>query len=420
MMKNAWLAALAVIALAGCGGGGSSQEALAKKTPTPSPTPTPTPTPTPSPTPTPTAVNDGLVKDPAVLSLDNAQYGVRKFQGVPSVEQVGGRLWVAFLGDNIANWEKPGTYIVLQYSDDNGKSWSREYYLVPVDRINNRVYDVRLWEDPTGKLWIIYAQSGGAVGNDGQLGVWTSIVDNASSGDPAIGGGFWMADGEGQRPFEYGGKWYLPVQYYDYVSPLRRYMERTGNFFYELDWQNRRLTKVATLPPYSNRDYAEITAVEKRDGSLLVQSRSLDGILQSTTAAGSLSVPPWTRWSYSPSTYARHFLGRTPKGRLLMVFNKTRDTRERTDMTIALSDDDGATWPLIQTFDPKDQISYPDVTFTANGEVHIVYDRGRNNHLETFMATFREPQQLTQAASISIKLINKGVCATAGSKCGPQ
>lgn len=400
---------------AACGGSSSNSSTVAAvggEIPSSPSTPTPTPSPVQS------AINDGLVQVPAVLSLDAAQYGVRKFQGVPAVERVGNRLWVALLGDNVGTWEVPGTYIILQYSDDDGVSWSREYFLIPKDRVNDRVGEVRLWGDPDGKLWVTYDQSGAGVHNDGQLGVWANIVEATATGAPTFGDGFWMSDGQMQRPFAYAGKWYAPVQYYK--TPLNRYVERAGTFFYELDWRNRKLIKVSILPPYSNRDYAEITAVARRDGSLLTQSRSLDGILQSTAPAGSLTVAPWQRWTFAPSTYSRHFLGRTPSGRLLMVFNRLRDTRERTEMTIALSDDDGATWPLIHTFDSRDQISYPDVTFSVNGEVRIVYDRGRNNFLEIWMASFREPTTLTTIPDISIKLINKGVCATAGSKCGPQ
>ena len=406
------------LCLSACGGGDAtaSLQASSKK---PVPAPSPTPTPTPTPTPIPTAINDGLVQNPAEPSLDTALYGKRTFEGVPSVERTGNRIWVAFMGDNVATWEAPGNYIILQFSDNNGATWSREYYLVPKDRVNDRVYDVRLWADPAGKLWILYAQSGGGKMLDGQLGVWATVVENPGTGEPAFGNGFWMSDGENQRPFSYGGRWYVPVQYY-WTSP-QRFPERIGNFFYEFDWQNRRLGKVAILPKWPNSDFAETTAVERRDGSLLVQTRSLDGILQATTAIGGVTISPWTRWAFSPTTYSRHFLGRTPSGRLLMVFNKTRTAeRERSDLSIALSDDDGATWPLIHTFDTQPQISYPDVTFKKNGDIVIVYDHGRNNALEILMATFTEPATLSTAPTIKTSVINRGVCKIAGTKCGPQ
>ncbi len=68
---------------------------------------------------------------------------------------------------------------------------------------------------------------------------------------------------------------------------------------------------------------------------------------------------------------------RLADGRWLMVANDTEDRRNR--LTVLLSDDGGATWPVRRQVEPADaggrSFSYPSVIQTRDGLVHLTYSR---------------------------------------------
>ncbi|WP_152608726.1 sialidase family protein [Croceibacterium mercuriale] len=365
--------ALAVLLLAACGG-----EDDARPAPTPPGVPTtPDPTPPSSVGPLPAgATNDSLVAEPPVLSFDTATYGVqrRTFQAIPTITFTGNRLWLAYFGFNgLPTGEVTGTYQILVYSDDGGRTWSREHYFVPADPRVDRVGDARLWTAPDGKLWMFYFQSGDGQTIDQQNGAWVTIIDSPEASEPQFGRGFWFGDGIVNRPFRYQGDWLVPLDYVFYNKP--RQPQRAGQHLYRIDWMNRRFTYVTTLPRNLRADFNEPALVELRDGSLLLSNRSHAGNLISRT------IPGTWRWSTAepfngfPTDQTRTALQRSPSGRLVLVTNKSNVTRE--NMTIALSNDEGQTWPHQYTFDIRPGTSYPDIAFAPNGDILVAYDFGR-------------------------------------------
>lgn len=406
-MKRLRLAACIVLPflLLACGGedGGSSTPA-----PAPAPTATATPAPTPTPTAAPTPANDGLVQDALVPSLDSSRYLKRTYQGVATIARVGKRIWTAWFADTSpAAWEVTGNFLVLTYSDDGGNTWSREYYLVPAHPDTDRACDPRLWPAPDGKLWVIYCQGGGKVNNDGQFGIWATVISDPLADNPTFEPGFWMTDGVPARPFLYRNQWYLPSDYL-YANPPR-FPDRIGKRVYLMDWANHRATYVTKIPKTPNADYNETTFVELKDGSLLNQSRSRDGIYQSIAPAGTLDFPTPSRWLFYPSIGSRHQISRSPSGRLLMVFNQHETAAGRTDLTIAFSDDEGKSWPNAYIFDNRDNISYPDVAFAENGDILVSYDRGRNSYKEIWLARIVESSIVDGkgAPKVTLKLVNR-------------
>lgn len=406
--KGFWGIVLAT-ALAGCGGdtGSGSQVMLAlpasqvvQAAPAPVATATTAATLT-----TTELVNDSLVLDPAVPSLDSAKYGPRTFQGIPSIARVGSRLWAAWLGDiSAAKWEAPGNFLILAYSDNEGKSWSREFYLVPKNPVTDRTGDPRLWLAPDGKLWVLYFQSGGGMNVDGQLGAWVAVISNPLASMPTFEPGFRLADGEPNMPFQYQGRWYIPIDYLG-GNPTR-FRERFGKHIYAFDWANRQVTKVATVPQTPNADFNEMNFVERKDGSLLNQSRSFGGIVQSIAPAGTLTFPVPTLWGFYPSIPSRHVLSRSPSGRLVMIFNQTDNGAGRTDMTIALSNDDGKSWPYRAIFDARQQVSYPEVTYSPTGKIQVIYDRGRNGAKEIWLSEIDEDSVVRGRVKSALRLVN--------------
>lgn len=406
MRVSLLVSTVAALALTGCGGGSDTS-------PVSLPTTTPSPAPGPAPSPTPTAsqstLNDGLVLEAAAPSLDSAIYLKRTYQGVPSLARVGNRIWTVWFGDNTSvGWESTGNYLILSYSDDDGDTWSREYYLVPANRSTDRTLDPRLWLAPDGKMWVIYAQAGGGHVFDGQLGVWANIISDPLAKDPTFEPGFWISDGLPNRPFLYRGAWYLPVDYLTGM-PVTRFRERAGKHIYAFDWANRRAKKISTVPKTPNADFNESTYVELRNGRLYAQSRSYDGIYHSTSeAVGSLQFSSLARWTFYPSVPSRHQIARSPSGRLVMVWNES--TRAgRTDMAVAFSDDDGATWPYVHVFDSRTEISYPDLDFAANGDLLIAFDRGRASSKEIWLTRIRENSIVQGTPDVITKLVNRAV-----------
>jgi predicted neuraminidase len=62
-------------------------------------------------------------------------------------------------------------------------------------------------------------------------------------------------------------------------------------------------------------------------------------------------------------------------GRWLIVYNDS--TKSRDNLTIAISEDEGKTWPLKRRLEPQSDgptsFSYPSVIQSADGAVHITY-----------------------------------------------
>src|SRR3569623_941375 len=106
----------------------------------------------------PTTQPDLALQPAPVLSPPPAQYGdnVRLFQGIPSIETAPhGRLWAAWYGGGPG--EGPFNYVMLATSADQGKTWSNiKLAIDPPGDV--RAFDPNVWLDPTGKLWLTWAQ----------------------------------------------------------------------------------------------------------------------------------------------------------------------------------------------------------------------------------------------------------------------
>jgi hypothetical protein len=75
---------------------------------------------------------------------------------------------------------------------------------------------------------------------------------------------------------------------------------------------------------------------------------------------------------------------------LVMAWNEhTNPTR--TDLAIALSDDDGTTWPNAFVFDTHNAVSYPDIDY-LNGDLVVVYDQSRARYGTIWLARISEKQ----------------------------
>lgn len=87
---------------------------------------------------------------------------------------------------------------------------------------------------------------------------------------------------------------------------------------------------------------------------------------------------------------SRFFIRRLRSGRLLIVRHNPPDIWTRSLLTAYLSDDDGKTWYGGLVLDERKRVSYPDGVEAENGNIHVIYDRGRTIDREILMGTFQE------------------------------
>ena len=82
----------------------------------------------------------------------------RKWQGVPTIEKTGHRLWAAWFSGG--KYEPCiHNYAILAYSDDEGQSWVDPYALIEGDPSQHmRVFDPQLWRAPDGRLWLFWCR----------------------------------------------------------------------------------------------------------------------------------------------------------------------------------------------------------------------------------------------------------------------
>lgn len=64
-------------------------------------------------------------------------------------------------------------------------------------------------------------------------------------------------------------------------------------------------------------------------------------------------------------------------------------------MTVALSDDNGATWPHKLIIDPRNETSYPAACQLEDGSIVMAYDRSRYKDMDIFYLRFTEDDILS-------------------------
>ena len=135
------------------------------------------------------------------------------------------------------------------------------------------------------------------------------------------------------------------------------------------------------------------TVVRLSNGSLLMYMRTggRGGYIWK-----SVSLDNGRTWSSAMATSLRNpnsavELVKLASGNIALAFNDT--TRGRTPLNIALSLDEGATWPFNGALETGEgEFSYPAMIQDADGYIHIVYTNRRVNirHVKTNEAWIKE------------------------------
>lgn len=319
-----------------------------------------------------------------VTTQPGDEYGKeqRKFQGIPSLARSpGGRLWAVWYAGPTGG-EDHNNYVVAVTSGDDGQTWTEASLIIDPDKDGPvRAFDPEVWLDPTGRLWIFWAQ---AIGHDGTVsGVWAVTTESADEETPTWSAPRRLTDGIMMcKPTVLStGEWVLPASTW-------RKTDNSARVVVSLDqgetWQVRGGCQV----PEKMRAFDEHMVVERKDGSLWMLIRSNTGFLLE-----SVSTDRGATWTVAqPSSIAhpsaRFFIRRLASGNLLLV--KHHETKGRNKLTALLSEDDGQTWKGGLLLDARSTISYPDGVQAPDGKIYIIYDRNRTQERQIYMAVFTE------------------------------
>ena len=327
----------------------------------------------------------------------------RRWQGIPSLEKTaGGRLFVCWYSGGVT--EEPGNVIILEKSDDDGRSFSDGLVLVRHEDPAVRCFDPAVWIDPQGRFWLFWTQSRDTF--DGRAGVWAARCDDPDGEKILFSAPRRIADGLmlNKPTVRENGEWILPIALWtsDFAKPSEEHPElreiALANLYRSRD-RGETFERIGGVD-VPRRAFDEHMVVELRDGRLWVLVRTKDGIGQAFSSDGGKTYEG-IGFSGHTGPNSRFFIRRLRSGRILLVnhVNPTyltdpKDWNVRNNLMAMLSEDDGRTWIGGLMLDPRTGVSYPDGKEDENGKIYIAYDYDRLGAREILMAVFTEEDVL--------------------------
>lgn len=333
--------------------------------------------------------------------VDDARIKNRQHERVPSLVTSADGKAIFVVWYSGGKEEGPGNYATLAVSTDGGKSWKNDQLVVFPREPSTRVYDAALWRDKSGQVWLFYAT---ALNNE----YWD--LKGGVHAIPVSWNGKKVVHGK-SRLLAYGIMMNKPVYIpqKDFAlfpvsvwrlspdAPQKPGYVPDGTFIHRFDYNGKKKRALTTLVPYSSvkmadstRTYDEHMVVQTSDdGAMLCFVRGAKRTIyycKSTDYGLSWSKLEPFRLT-GPTTSSRFHIRRLASGNLLLVMN---DNRNRLDMMAFISKDGGKTWPHKLLLDERDWVSYPDVDQTADGVIHVTYDRERTGAMDILYCRFNE------------------------------
>ncbi len=335
-----------------------------------------------------------LTPPPVIFNLgQNYSAARRLWQGIPGIEcTTGGRLYATwYSGGEI---EGPENHVLLVRSDDHGTTWSEPLLAIdPPGQV--RAFDPVLWIDPQKRLWLFWAQCFSPLAPkwscwNGVGGVWFIRCDDPDADSLAwtaperIANGILM-----NKPIVHtNGEWLLPVCAWSNREPKIPELkdEALSNVVVSTD-NGLTFFRRGTGAEVPGAIIDEPMVVERKDRSLWMLIRTQYGIGQSHSNDGGAT---WTRGTATgiAGPDSRFHIRRLPSGRLLLINH--HGFSGRSHLTASLSEDDGLSWCAHLLLDERPNVSYPDATLTAEGQILVIYDRERHDDKEILLAGFTE------------------------------
>ncbi len=337
----------------------------------------------------------------------------RDFQGCPTIAITKkGRI---FAGWYAGGYREPhmDNFNLLVYSDDDGKTWTKPIVVIPSSKEKLvHALDIQLWTAPNGKLYMFWVQNnvliddgtikaditfvadGEYVFNDFEHAEWYCVCDNPNAEKIVFSSPKYMDKGflRCKPTVLNNGKWL----FFNYDQNSDRYgysVSEDGENFAHFYGAKKLKTP-----------FDEAMAYQKKDGSVRMFARTALGKIAEST-----SYDNGTTWNDAflndiNNANTRFFVSRTPSGRVMLVNND--DSKERKNMTVYLSDDDGETWKYKRVIDSRTNLSYPDVDF-YNGCIYLTYDFERTGANEILFAKFTEEDIMNDKYEFKVNIICK-------------
>lgn len=332
----------------------------------------------------------------------------RKFEQVPAIAASadGKTLYVAWYTGGTA--PGPGNFVTVSTSSDEGESWVNDQLIVYPQSSSTRIFDPALWRDQDGQVRLYYGSAKDSLLWDGFGGV-NSVDIRMNESKIEYSNPKRLADGvmSNKPVFIESQKLTLFPVYIDKAPEEgNAKYPQTGAFIRSFDGKG--------LSPYSSisladslRIHDEPQVVElSQAGEFLVLLRTTKGIYSaSSTDYGKTwsEAKPFT--AAGPTTSSRFYIGKLASGNLLLVSN---NSTTRNKMTASVSKDGGKTWPYQLLLDARENVSYPDADQTADGTIHVVFDRERTGAKDILYFRFSEEDVLKGLAeNVFKKRVNK-------------
>ncbi len=296
----------------------------------------------------------------------------REYQGVPTIAVTrGGRIFTGWYsgGDREPHIDN---YLLPEYSDDGGKSWSGPLLIIPSSREDKvHTLDPQLWLAPDGRLILFWVQNNVELRGD--------VCDfyDVTHSEWAMS----CSDPDAEAPFFSAPRLLYPG--FLHCKPLILASGRQLHFSYDQltdrygycfsDDCGKTYTRRyggKKLPVY----FDEAMAYQRSDGSIRMLARSVTGELAKSISADDGMTRTDGLGSGIVNPDSRFFVSKLPSGRVLLINNDHPTLR--TNLTLSLSEDDGATWKYRLCIDRRDEISYPDAD-CRDGIIYLIYDRER-------------------------------------------
>lgn len=371
------------------------------------------------------------MKTPAQIILNPDQaYSAenRMWQGVPSVEKTGMRIWAAWFS---GGKYEPSIYNygIVSYSDD-GEHWIDPYLIIKYNPdAHYRVMDPQFWYAPNGRLWVFWTQAIYADGTpdsdfdtDGadlwnnffcDLQAWGMYTDNPEADFPVWSEPRYLSQGIiRNKPVQLrNGTTLLPG--YDIHSPGYYQYYKSNDLCQTVEIQNG-------PAKIGKQDFDEPMIVERLDGSLWYLARTITGRIAEAFSYDGGKTWTETRQSQIPNPCTRFYIGRLPNGMLLLVNTPSETIGDRKSLVASLSTDDGETWSHHLLLDDRRSTTYPDVAWDDAGNIYIIYDCQRDNRQEPLP---EDPTKSSAAkeiclAKVTVEDIQNGKLVTPGSYLG--
>lgn len=286
------------------------------------------------------------------------------------------------------------SYVQVVRSFDGGVTWEDPLMVIDPDKEGpGRTFDLMLWTSPDRKrIYFSYAQctsNSSFIG--GKLGTWLTYTDNPEDETPVWAEPVRLFDGiaSGKPFFASDGNWYWATNFWESVEKQYFNLDNEEGIF------GMHLYRSADGVNYEhicyidsdNHGLSEPTVIENEEGKLLLIQRHWLGTRYFTST---LAEP--TKWSeYSVFRYdnrnensehmntcnGRNFISKLPSGNLLYLYQNTAGENVRNNISAALSEDGGITWPYKISLDSRDRSSYPIADIDSKGNIYIIYDQGR-------------------------------------------